>query len=465
METSGEARKQRKTEGRTLSLEYLRPAAEALARLHRSGRVHGRICPETVMVSRRIFFCFPLPETIGNRGKEDQRFFTALSEPEGSMFPADARGRGYIPLEQRLKEERTVPASDVYSLCAVFYYMLTGCEPTDIESRIRGEKLPLPSALGAGMPKWQEAALMKGLSEMEKDRYADAAELYQALYGRSGDTEKTASVKLSGSVQENKPLSHASAHEAFHPGGRKEEPESGNHPEKGGAASEVSVISSGNVMRSDWKTGLARYMKKIRKIVFRSTAFSLPFRKWDISREGDGTVTAWLENEGNLLEGTYVLCIFGNGSGVVDAPENSEGLFAGFENLEAIDFNRNFFTHNTTNMKRMFEGDYVLKYLYGFDCLDTSRVTNMSQMFSDCWNLDKVDLSGFDTSQVTDMSAMFQNCGSMTELDVSGFDTSGVTDMSYMFYRCRRMEKLDISGFDMSRVKNRGRMLTGTRWE
>ena len=150
---------------------------------------------------------------------------------------------------------------------------------------------------------------------------------------------------------------------------------------------------------------------------------------------------------------------------MVDAPENSEGLFAGFENLETIDFNRNFFTHNTTNMKRMFEGDYVLKYLYGFDCLDTSRVTNMSQMFSDCWNLDKVDLSGFDTSQVTDMSAMFQNCGSMTELDVSGFDTSGVTDMSYMFYRCRRMEKLDISGFDMSRVKNRGRMLTGTRWE
>ena len=44
-----------------------------------------------------------------------------------------------------------------------------------------------------------------------------------------------------------------------------------------------------------------------------------------------------------------------------------------------------------------------------------------------------IDLSGFDTSKVTDMSNMFGFCYQLTELDVSGFDTRKVTDMSNMF--------------------------------
>ena len=429
------------------ALALLRPAAERLAELHRSGRVHGRICPETVMVRRRVFFCFSLPETMRGGEENDQRFFTVLSEPEETSVPAeDGRGRGYIPLEQCLKEERTVPASDVYSLCAVFYHLLTGCEPTDIEARLRGEKLPLPSALGADAPKWQEAVLMKGLSEMEKDRYPDAVKLCQALYDENGYERKTAfSADKAGDGEAHKQ-------------------ETGNPTRRKETAAALPATGSGNTIRPGWRNALAKYVKKIHKIEFRNAAVSLPLRKWDISVRGDGSVIAWLENEGNLLDGAYTLCICGKGEGV-DAPANSEGLFAGFENLETIDFHRIFLTYHTVSMKRLFDGDKMLRHIHGLDSLDTSRVTSMSQMFSDCWSLGTLDLSSFDTSQVTDMSAMFQNCVSMTELDVSGFDTANVTDMSYMFYHCRQMEKLDLSGFDMSRVKSRERMLTGTRWE
>ena len=64
--------------------------------------------------------------------------------------------------------------------------------------------------------------------------------------------------------------------------------------------------------------------------------------------------------------------------------------------------------------------------------LDTSRVTDMSDMFSGCTSLSSLDLSGLDTSQVTDMSEMFSVCYSLASLDLSGLDTSRVTDMSDM---------------------------------
>ena len=53
--------------------------------------------------------------------------------------------------------------------------------------------------------------------------------------------------------------------------------------------------------------------------------------------------------------------------------------------------------------------DDKLTYV-GFDDCDTSGVTDMSCMFSNCNKLFKIDVSGFDTSNVTDMRGMFSNC-------------------------------------------------------
>ena len=118
---------------------------------------------------------------------------------------------------------------------------------------------------------------------------------------------------------------------------------------------------------------------------------------------------------------------------------------------------------------------------------DTSNVTSMDYMFSDCNSLKSLDLSGWDTSNVTNMDSMFQECNSLTSLDVSGFDTSNVTDMKYMFYGCigltslnlRRfntsnvtrmewmfmacsgLESLDLNGWNTSNVTNMGYMFSG----
>ena len=84
--------------------------------------------------------------------------------------------------------------------------------------------------------------------------------------------------------------------------------------------------------------------------------------------------------------------------------------------------------------------------------LDTSEVTNMSNMFSACISLTSLDVSNFDTSKVTDMRSMFSGCSSLTSLDLSNFDTSQVTSMAGMFSECSSLTILDLSSFDTSKV-------------
>ncbi|EOW8180027.1 BspA family leucine-rich repeat surface protein [Listeria monocytogenes] len=104
-------------------------------------------------------------------------------------------------------------------------------------------------------------------------------------------------------------------------------------------------------------------------------------------------------------------------------------------------------TSNVTNMSNMFAGSTATSL--DVSNFDTSNVTDMSNMF---WEspAPSLDVSNFDTSNVTDMSIMFEGSAA-TSLDVSNFDTSNVTNMARMF--CRTVvTSLDLSSFDTSNV-------------
>ena len=72
----------------------------------------------------------------------------------------------------------------------------------------------------------------------------------------------------------------------------------------------------------------------------------------------------------------------------------------------------------------------------------------------------EIDLSNFDTSKVTNMSNMFNNMASLTTLDLSSFDTSNVTDMRYMLSSMRNLTTLDLSNFNTSQVTNMNGMFS-----
>ena len=165
------------------------------------------------------------------------------------------------------------------------------------------------------------------------------------------------------------------------------------------------------------------YMSKITTIITKKDNIvpATAVESWDISEAGDGSVMAYVEDDGTG-NSTYKLTIGGKG-GII-ANESMISYFAGFEKMTSIDLS----------------------------ALDTSQVTNMYGMFGECRRLTSLDVSKFDTSQVTDMNGMFDSCLSLTSLDVSNFDTSSVTNMSGMFQGCYRLTNLNVSNFDTSQV-------------
>ena len=201
--------------------------------------------------------------------------------------------------------------------------------------------------------------------------------------------------------------------------------------------------------------------------------------KWDYTQEGDdyilhlhagtlGTPEKYKDNNGNIWD-------VGIGSlntdfkdqltkiiidpGVI-ANQDSRGLFGHVMNLKTIQGLENLDTSQVTDMSEMFSECYYLTSL-DISHFNTSKVTNMFGMFRWCENLTSLDVSNFDTSQVTDMSQMFAECLRLTNLDVSNFDTSQVTNMSEMFRDCDGLTSLDVSNFDTSQVNSMTQMFSG----
>ncbi len=164
---------------------------------------------------------------------------------------------------------------------------------------------------------------------------------------------------------------------------------------------------------------------------------------WDISEAGDGSVMAYVEDDGSG-NSTYKVTIGGKG-GII-ANESMIGYFSVFNKMTAIDLSA-LDTSEVTSMYGMFAGCSSLTSL-DVSNFDTSKVTDMGWMFFRCISLTSLDVSKFDTSKVTDMSVMFGACSSLTSLDVSKFDTSNVTNMSQMFAECSSLTSLDVSNFN-----------------
>ena len=129
---------------------------------------------------------------------------------------------------------------------------------------------------------------------------------------------------------------------------------------------------------------------------------------------------------------------------------NMSYMFSYCNSLTSLDLS-NFDTSKVTGMDSMFSGCSGLTSL-DVSNFDTSKVAGMFCMFLGCSGLTSLDVSNFDTSKVISMGCIFQNCSGLTSLDLSNFDTSKVTNMSNMFFGCSGLVSLDVSNFDTSKV-------------
>ena len=73
-----------------------------------------------------------------------------------------------------------------------------------------------------------------------------------------------------------------------------------------------------------------------------------------------------------------------------------------------------------------------------------TKLTNLSYMFNECYNLKSIDLSSLNTSNVNNMSSMLYRCKSLESIDLSSFNTNNVTNMSCMFIGCSSLKKENV---------------------
>ena len=166
-----------------------------------------------------------------------------------------------------------------------------------------------------------------------------------------------------------------------------------------------------------------------------------------IVANGDNTNTLYIQSDGEIF-----------------ANSNSSSLFAYFTNVKEIE-NLNFLnTSQVTDMSFMFSNCVSLVDI-NLESFDTSNVINMNGMFTmygqNQGSLKRINLSDFDTSKVTDMTDMFVYNTSLEYLDLSNFNTANVTNMFHMFARCEKLKVLNLSNFDTSNVANMTFMFGG----
>ena len=134
-------------------------------------------------------------------------------------------------------------------------------------------------------------------------------------------------------------------------------------------------------------------------------------------------------------------------------------MFCYMINLTSLNLS-NFDTSQVINMAYMFNGMYNLTNLE-LSNFDTSKVAYMGYMFSGVSKLTSLNLSNFDTSQVTDMRYMFSGMSNLTTLNISNFNTSKVINMKGMFCKIDNLISLDLSSFDTSNVADMSGMFSG----
>lgn len=160
--------------------------AEALAEAHEKGIVHRDVKPGNIMISRNgtakvMDFGIAKAATAGNLTQVGSILGTVAY-----LSPEQARGE---PVDGR---------SDIYSLGALLYQMLTGSLPlkgdtyVEMVHKLNNQDPPRPSEVNPSVPRKMDAVIMRTLAKEPGDRYQTGTELAADLLDSIREPEGTA---------------------------------------------------------------------------------------------------------------------------------------------------------------------------------------------------------------------------------------------------------------------------------
>jgi serine/threonine protein kinase len=165
---------------------------DGLAHAHRHGFIHRDLKPQNILLHQRQ----------GQWTAKITDFGLAKSFAVAGLSGMTATGGAagtykYMPREQLTDFKYIGPASDVWSIAATFYHLLTGCLPLDFPpgkdpvAVLLGSEPALIRSREPGLPAAVAAVLDLALTVDRGERYPTAVEMKVALEKALGGSRRT----------------------------------------------------------------------------------------------------------------------------------------------------------------------------------------------------------------------------------------------------------------------------------
>ena len=149
------------------ALTLIRPCLESLGRVHDAGLIHRDFTPDNIIIDEK-----GRPRIIDFGSSRDY----ATSEATMTIMVK----HGYAPIEQYSNGVKQGTYTDVYSISAILYEMLTLNKPAASIERMRNDPVLVPSALNHAISQAEDAVVMRGLAVEHEDRFQTIAEFLKA---------------------------------------------------------------------------------------------------------------------------------------------------------------------------------------------------------------------------------------------------------------------------------------------
>ncbi|HEY0782612.1 MAG TPA: serine/threonine-protein kinase, partial [Thermoanaerobaculia bacterium] len=173
-----------------VALALLAPALAGIEEAHRAGIVHRDLKPDNLMITDGggiKVMDFGIARMVGG---------TRLTKT--GLLVGTLR---YMAPEQ-IRGEEVDRRTDIYSLGAVLYEMLTGRVPFDGSSdyavlKAQVEEQPQPPSVEiSGLPEWLDTAVLRALAKKPEERFQTVAEMQSFLAHRGGATAELPTARL-----------------------------------------------------------------------------------------------------------------------------------------------------------------------------------------------------------------------------------------------------------------------------
>lgn len=152
-----------------MAVNYMVQICEALTYIHSKSILHRDVTPDNVIVT-------PEQKIVLIDFGSARKFVDGKTQRQTTIVKP-----GYAPLEQHSARSRKGAFTDLYSVGAVFYFLLTGERPMDATERVL-ERMKEPIELNPDVPPQINAIIMKAMEMDGEMRYQSAKELIDDIF-------------------------------------------------------------------------------------------------------------------------------------------------------------------------------------------------------------------------------------------------------------------------------------------